>query len=476
MWVYRVVAERGVPLFDQPSRSSAPVGHYQEGEYVRALELREGGGSSWLRLDTNARRARYSSHYRREEWVELMRNGSEEAAALVKVSEADTQNSTLEGEVREEVEGEAAEAPSKANGAATAEANGSGNKIKNTLAGELLDQPFVPRLDDGGGGGAAESSVGAKPAEEEAAAAKPVVDEDGEAFYDAQEEVAPAASAPTQAEEEVDEDKGEEEASVIAEAVTLAEGVGAAFPVGMAVTISGLTGADSKKYNGCNGVVIAPLDKGRQGVRLDEPYASKRLNLKVTSLTGIGAPEDDDDDDDDDEEEEDEDTGALAAALKEGRKNKNLSRHVRTLGLSLADVGLNAADGIDDAASAATAMTGFAMCGDLPSARLDAALRCAMREADGDEAMSGAAELAYAVLDAAIKRGTATELLKKTAETVADVSDASSLQHRPQAAPRFKWRQTLACATVRLAHVRRWRLRLPRARQALRRCRRALVS
>ena len=67
-------------------------------------------------------------------------------------------------------------------------------------------------------------------------------------------------------------------------------------------------------------MVIAPLDKGRQGVRLDEPYASKQLNLKVTSLTGIGAPEDDDDDDDDDEEEEDEDTGALAAALRRGAR------------------------------------------------------------------------------------------------------------------------------------------------------------
>ena len=73
LWVYRVVADKGVAVFDGPSRSRSACGHHAEGDYVRGTELRDNG--RWLKLDPAARRARYSSQYRTEEWVELLPSG-----------------------------------------------------------------------------------------------------------------------------------------------------------------------------------------------------------------------------------------------------------------------------------------------------------------------------------------------------------------------------------------------------------------
>ena len=412
VWIYRVACDRGVAVFEGPSRTANPVGHHAEGDYVRAVEIRHG----WLQLDPVARRARYSSRYRREEWVELA-GAPGEPAALVRVSEADTVGSTLEGERREEAEGEASEAPSRAVGSSGADAGGS---IRHSLAAEVLDQPFVPRLD---GGGNEPTSPSAPPA------APPAVDSDGEAFYDAQEDpdIAKAADEAQRSAKATDEDCGEKEAALIAEAVSVATDAAGAIPVGVAVHVRGLSGADSLRYNGSSGVVISPpAESGRQGVRLDAPFANKKLQLRVTNMTAIVQLDNDVDDDEDDEEEEGE--GAVTAALAAGRKNRNLVRHARTLGIALADVGL---DSVPLAARSPEArglpngvLTGFATSADDPIDRLAAATRCAMREADGDDAVTASAELAQAVLEAAIKRQLASGEAKPPADaTAADAAD-----------------------------------------------------
>ena len=75
----------GVSIFEGPSRSHASCGHHAEGHYVRGLELRENG--KWLKLDPAARRARYSSQYRREEWIEVTGEDGEPNVARVPLAD-----------------------------------------------------------------------------------------------------------------------------------------------------------------------------------------------------------------------------------------------------------------------------------------------------------------------------------------------------------------------------------------------------
>ena len=445
VWVYRVVAERGVSLFEGPSRSHASCGHHAEGHYVRGLELRENG--KWLKLDPAARRARYSSQYRREEWIEV--TGEDGEPNVARVPLADPKSKTLEGETLEDNAGEAAESPLKAK---------AGRK---SLAAEVLDRPFVPRLDDGGGSGggggggggdgagASAASGGSEDAagggaggdaESSAGGEGAAVDDEGDVFHDAEEDVA-IAKAKARA-EAVNKalaaaDQGEGEAGTIQEAAASAQLCAGALPVGTAVVVDGLAGADSSKYNGHVGVVISGVDGGRQGVRLEgAPFANKKLHLKVSNLFGALAAAEEEDDEAAAAEEEMED--AKMAEAGAATPKKALARHARALGLTLVDLGLapakdSAAEAATDAAAASVAndgaapddsLTGFALSGDLPAQRLAAARRCALRDADGDEAESSAAELAHKALAGAIRLSAAAAAA--AAAPVADVSDGDA--------------------------------------------------
>ena len=85
-------------------------------------------------------------------------------------------------------------------------------------------------------------------------------------FFDAPEELPEGGAAADKEKEEAEKDAGEQEAAAIAAAVGAAARAAAALPVGMAVVVQRLAGAESSKYNGCRGVVVSPLaeDNGRQ--------------------------------------------------------------------------------------------------------------------------------------------------------------------------------------------------------------------
>ena len=103
-----------------------------------------------------------------------------------------------------------------------------------TLAGEFLDQPFVPRLDGG----------------DPAAAAAP----DGDA-------------------EEAGDEKADEPAAIAAFASAAATAA-SELPVGSAVVVHGLQGLESSAYNGVHAVVVsALLEGGRQSLRLQHPFS-----------------------------------------------------------------------------------------------------------------------------------------------------------------------------------------------------------
>ena len=424
-WVYTVVAVDGATVYGGASRTAEVLGRHAAGDYVRGTALSRDG--KWLQLEAAARRARYSAHYHREEWVELLptpEDGGAAVAALVRVSDADVTASRLEGEEREEAEAEAAQAPAKPSAA-------SGSSSRPSLAGEALDKPFVPRLDDRPPPvltpmpppppADAPAAAAAKPEAEkffdapESPAGAAVDPEDGSVFYDAQEEeptpnagadadvaapeAAPEATpeaAPEPKPEPADVDQGEGEATALAAAAAEARGLGAAFPLGAAVLVRGLTGAESSKYNGASGVVVTSLstESERQGVRLEaHGFEGKKLQVRPANLEAQLPPEmtdelDDDDLDaiDGDRQDDDEDDDAE-------KTTRRLERFARLLGLTLPDLGLAAAPA-PAPAPAATAeagaeappqtLRGFALSGDSPAHRLAAAQRCAERDGDAD--------------------------------------------------------------------------------------------
>ena len=48
------------------------------------------------------------------------------------------------------------------------------------------------------------------------------------------------------------------------------------IPIGSAVEVTGLRSRSGIQYNGVTGVVVAPIEGGRQGIRLDAPFRYER--------------------------------------------------------------------------------------------------------------------------------------------------------------------------------------------------------
>ena len=283
-----------MPVLSAPSIDAVPLGHHKRGEYVRGLELRDDG--RWLRLDAASARSPHShsraSLVSREQWVELVAGafdrivrsnvrsnvrgnvrskvrcnvrskvrskvlhthtytfqllaGAETRAPLVRVDVADVRSTAVEGELREEAEAEAAEPLAR--------------RSRGGLAGELLDRPFVPRLD-----GATELAAGPATGD----------DDDGAVFYDALHE--------PEVEGRDEDDCGPGEAAAIAAAAAASARAGGAFPIGACVVVSGMAwdGEELQSYDGAVGVVASALSDagGRQDVRLGRPHEGKVLTL-----------------------------------------------------------------------------------------------------------------------------------------------------------------------------------------------------
>ena len=399
-WVYRVISEKGVPVLETPLDDGRPCGRHGCGEYVRGVELRHDG--RWLKLESAAPRSFYSQARVLEQWVPLYGAASDGGEVLLeRVEVADLSSVAVEGEEAEET---VAEASASAEAAAAATARKA--RAKRSLAAEFLDQPFVPQLEgdeaaEGGSEGGSEAKV-----------------------TDVQQAAAKAGKT----------DLGPEEPAEIAAAAATAAAAAAAFPVGAVVRVHGLSGADSARYNGTRGVIVSALhsESERQGVRLEAPFAGKRLHARPAHLTGEGWYDESGGSGDDDEvdaaEAAAEATAATPGSAAKAGDAAALVRHARTLGLRLAD--LAPGEGAPTSASAGassppatakgrpTKRSGFALSGSAAVCRLDAALRCVQRDNADDPDVLEAAAAAHAALSplaqardaaAAADRGTAAD-------------------------------------------------------------------
>jgi hypothetical protein len=344
-WLYRVEGDT-VTLRAAPSPGAPVVGKRKRGEYVRALEVREvrgGEGGAWLRLDSAPRKAPGAAAEEEEEWAGDGGDGEGEGEdddggddeeedggyaddeededggvgglyggyglgggygrffnmahrqpkaewwaplaspagepLLSRVEAVDLGHlgsKAVEGEVIEErldeelAPGGAPPAPRRID----------------SLAGEFLDAPFVARLGGGEGGEGSGAGGGAGAA----ALAEP-----------------PASIA----------------------AAAAACGRGGALPLGAAVRVARLTGAETQRFNGCIGVVVTALGaEGRHGVRLEAPFAGKKLHVRPANLAPF------------DPLSARVARGGAAAAEAAPPALEAAARHARVLGLSLHEVGL----------------------------------------------------------------------------------------------------------------------------------------
>ncbi|KAL1504471.1 hypothetical protein AB1Y20_010876 [Prymnesium parvum] len=343
-FIFRVEAEGGVPLYSSPSLDAMPSGRRAQGDYVRGLELRHDG--SWLKIDQPKQRA--YSQPRGELWVPLTKG------TLVRLEAADEpclESSAVEGETAEEAADE-----SEAEGAAAKPPR------RSSVAAEFLDMPFVPRLDD-------------QPAV--------TVDEEGDAFFDAEEKPIP-------------EDAGPAEATEIERALAGVGATGVLFPVGTAVVVQGLCVPELAQFNGSTGVVIAPptIDSHSVLVRLDDPFAGRQLDLDIANIRCAPV------------------RAAGAVGLSASREDEaQLLLHTRTLHLSLADLQLapwgnpsvDAACVDQHGEALHAAHVGFGLCDESPTVCLRAALRAALRDSH-DEEVHRAAQVAHEQLLAAVQR------------------------------------------------------------------------
>jgi tetratricopeptide (TPR) repeat protein len=403
-----------------PTLSAAIVGTRNRGDFLRGLELKETPqGGAWLRIASLAgaeegdveeeegadgeedeeedvyqstmRHLWGSSYFNRDHrrkptqlWVRLQQQDGD---TLVRVEATDCPHisdaTLVEGEARDDAADTAAAVGSTPTPAV---------RRLDSLAAEFLDAPFIPQL-----------GSGAAPAP-------------GSAVAD------PAAAA----------DSGAAEAALLAAALAASGGVatGGALPLGAAVVMTQLTGAESAKFNGVSGVVISlPGEGGRQGVRLNAPYSGKRLrsrpaNMVPAEVAQRAAAEEDD-----------------AAAAASGAPPpprlatesvppalQPLARRAAVLGLTLSELGLRlAGSGADADVDDIGSRVGFRIGGCSADEALDAALRCAMRDALRDDGGAAAAAVAaHATLQAALAKAA-----KPAASS--DAADAAASSPAPSA-------------------------------------------
>lgn len=260
-WLFRVVADEGIPLRVGPSDSDEVGGRREKGEYLRGVKL--GVGGDWLCLDaiedtamnSNSRSRGYdrfynAAHSRRQLWVKLYTgSGGDISSGLggsgrrlcEEISADETAVLGLRG-VGDDISDDADATAKEAGGtdaAAAAKSEMDALSAGSGMTGDLFDRPFVPRMEDSDNLGKAA--------------------EDNE-----REKIEPLRP-------------GEEDPALVmlkdARASVLLHCSGA--PIGAAVEIAGLVSTSGMQYNGVTGVVVAPLDtkSGRQGVRLDAPFA-----------------------------------------------------------------------------------------------------------------------------------------------------------------------------------------------------------
>lgn len=371
-WLFRVVAPDGVELLETPFAGADVRGTREEGDYLRGIELTEGG--RWLRLDaeedTEAPEvpdrmygAYHDAAYGRQElWVEVQREkriGTGKKARTVTTTLLErvaAEDDAVTDKVVEDV---------VEDGVIGAEA-------------ELFDKPFVPRVED----------------------VDTVDDEDTAAL------VEPGAIA-----------ESEKQAAMRAAAA-------AAFPVGTAVVIEGLTGGGSAAYNGAHGTVIAPLDttRGRQGVRLEAPFSGKRIAVRPANIVF------------DHEAEASRAAANLPATpiVTDETGGAELLLHARALGLSPAELpelelGRPAEDTAAEgtAGSGASATFGFGLAGTTARERVSAALRAAQRDAWEDPSAVKAASTAHTALVDALDK----------AAVAAPAASATKAAHVPPPSP-----------------------------------------
>ena len=377
-WVYRVLGEKAI-FRAHPQADAAVACSRSFGDFIKAVELKETPMGTWLRMERtdktadvteddvdldedeeeeedddeedgneflsssmyfgrgHASRRFYNSEFRevkREYWSPLL-DGDSAQFERVETSDMAHLGKSVEGEAHTVEEDKAG------SGASALPV-----RRLDSIAAEFLDAPFVPRLDGGG-----ESVVGQNTALIETMRT---------------------------------------ESSLLAGAAATRAAADLTLPVGAEVIVARLTGADSAKYNGCNGVVITnPSDEGRQGVRLNAPFSGKRLNCRRTNLLVPAKPSD--------------------KRLQHGEKVpegfETLARHARVLGLTLKELGLTG-----DASSSPSSSTttnadgdgslalGFTV-GDIsPLEATDASLRSALRDAlyDRDDSAADVARVSHA--------------------------------------------------------------------------------
>lgn len=224
-WLFRVTARDGVLLHTAADDESDEAGSRECGEYVRGVKLSPCG--EWLCLDSSEDTANpthrrgghqyYNAEFsRRQVWVRLC-NDSE--TFLEEVNSDDT--AVLN-------DGEAY---------VDSGLDGSGS------TGDLIDKPFIPRMEDGDSAEVAEDTLAVLGSGEEDPLLKHI------------KEVTSAM---------VDKRGG--------------------VPVGAVVEVQGLRSRAGMGYNGVTGVVVSAVyagSGGRQGVRLDAPF---RYNISQSAV------------------------------------------------------------------------------------------------------------------------------------------------------------------------------------------------
>jgi hypothetical protein len=373
-WVYRVLGEKAI-FRAHPQADAAVVCSRGFGEYIKAVELKETPAGMWLKMEKadksadvteddidldedeeyeeddeneflsssmyfgrgHASKRFYNAEFRevkREYWSPLL-DGDSAQFERVETSDMAHLGKSVEGEVHTNEE-------EKSESGASAQPM----RRLDSIAAEFLDAPFVPRLDGG------DSAVGQDTALIE---------------------------------------KMRTESTLLTGAAATRAAADLTLPVGAEVIVARLTGADSAKYNGCNGVVITPIsDEGRQGVRLNAPFSGKRLNCRRANLLVPAKPSD--------------------RRLQQGEKVpeglETLARHARVLGLTLKELGLT---DIASSSSGTTAPStgsegdgasalGFTVGNISPLEATDASLRSALRDAlyDRDDSAADVARAAHA--------------------------------------------------------------------------------
>jgi len=413
-WLFRVVAPAGVYLHLEASELSEEVGSRKCGEYVRGLEVSEGG--EWLRLesvedtdrrsykrfDANRHKFYNAEHARREVWVRICKErilGCEGAVYLEEVPAAETAVVDMKGVgdlsalAAAAAEEEEAAAAGLKGPAADAEDGGGEEEDEDAAAkkkqkqivgrvryeedadggsgmtGDFFDKPFVPRMDDGSGSSS-----------------------DPDATAAASEAASEAALE-----------------GVTSRSVFVMSGQWG-VPMGAAVVVSGLRSRAGMQYNGLTGVVVSTLENdGRQGVRLNAPFSGKVLSCKPSNLSFC----EEDDDEEDPEEEED---------VADNKQDELIVRAARLLGLTLTQIQMDDKisrkkdkDATTAAAAAEQGAWGFA--GLTPRSRVGTALRSVLRDhaqSVSPTVCDGAREAADLLLSA-ITRAESTAAAEKSA-------------------------------------------------------------